>query len=135
MLCVLRMRDKHVDDVSLHTYIDTANSLYVSLVFGARSDSPRIIASSPGTKLNAINNVTDITSKFTWALDKGPLLAYDRQMDNGCQSEQYTHHLNNVVECIVKMLNCSSSQVACPCSCPLTIGTASEGPSKSCLAS
>ena len=40
------MRDKHVDDVSLHayihTYIGTANLPYVTLVFGARSGSPRI---------------------------------------------------------------------------------------------
>ena len=41
-----RMRDKHVDDVSLqtyiHTYIGTANLPYVTLAFGARSGSPRI---------------------------------------------------------------------------------------------
>ena len=40
------MRGEHVDVVSLHTYIHTyigtANSPYVTLVFGARSGSPRI---------------------------------------------------------------------------------------------
>ena len=37
------MRYEHVDDVSLHTYIGTANLPYVTLVFGARSGSPRIM--------------------------------------------------------------------------------------------
>ena len=40
------MHYEHVDDVSLHTYIDTyigtANLPYVTLVFGVHSGSPRI---------------------------------------------------------------------------------------------
>ena len=43
---------------------------------------------SLGTKLIAINNLIDITIKFTWASDKGPLLAYNRQINNSFPSEQ-----------------------------------------------
>ena len=83
------------------------------------------LALSPGslwTKLNAINNLTDNTTKLTWASDEGPL------------------HLNstliapsNVVERIVMMLDCPSKLLALVClPYQLTIGAASEGPSQSC---
>ena len=42
-----RMRDKHVDDVSLHTYIGTANLLYVTLVFGLAQARPELLYNVP----------------------------------------------------------------------------------------
>ena len=41
------MRDKHVDDVSLHTYIGTANLLYVTLVFGLAQARPELLYNVP----------------------------------------------------------------------------------------
>ena len=68
-----RMRDKHMDDVSLHTYIGTANLLYVTLVFGVRSGSARTSFRKP-TQLptSKDDHVQEDCIKICWRTEHRP---------------------------------------------------------------